>query len=219
MLVLLSEPTFKPPAKAGYFRVGSVTPKKSRALCKPAVEKRKHNYKRGINSAENRQRRSQLSRDLGLNKKSAAIQKLRSARSANGKACHVRDVLISFYNVHNPSKLCEVDKTLERYTGKEEELFTNLAKRYNVNPSIFGIDEEDVDTPVKSNATGAFMAYASSNNTFGSLATPPRASGFGSSATQAPSSDNGRRRNTINSLNTFAGEMRASFAFTEMDCD
>ena len=110
MLVLLSEPTFKPPAKAGYFRVGSVTPKKSRALCKPAVEKRKHNYKRGINSAENRQRRSQLSKDLGINKKSAAIQKLRSASpsvfGANVAATltakvytgTAREMLVAFYN-------------------------------------------------------------------------------------------------------------------------
>ena len=42
-----------------------------------------------------------------------------------------RDRLIAFYQTHNPSKVDTVDATLEKYAGKEEELFEKLNQKYN----------------------------------------------------------------------------------------
>jgi len=50
-----------------------------------------------------------------------------------------RDMLTAFYQQYNPSKLAEVDRLLVKYQGKEEQMFRNLAKKYNLNPSVFGL--------------------------------------------------------------------------------
>eukprot|EP00759_Apiculatamorpha_spiralis_P041657 PhF_6_TR40209/c0_g1_i2/m.59706 len=41
-----------------------------------------------------------------------------------------RDRLIDFYAKHNPSKLNDVDQTLEHFAGREEEMFQLLQERY-----------------------------------------------------------------------------------------
>ena len=56
-----------------------------------------------------------------------------------GEVIILRDKLQEFYQTYNPKKLTEIDKVLEMYAGKGEQLFLNLAKKYNVHPSIFGI--------------------------------------------------------------------------------
>jgi hypothetical protein len=43
-----------------------------------------------------------------------------------------RSRLIEFYQKHNPSKLNDVDSTLQKYKGQEEKLFQNLAIKYKV---------------------------------------------------------------------------------------
>jgi len=50
-----------------------------------------------------------------------------------------RQMLMQFYQQYNPSKLGEVDKVLTKYKGKEEQLFRNLAKKYNLDASAFGL--------------------------------------------------------------------------------
>jgi hypothetical protein len=50
-----------------------------------------------------------------------------------------RNMLLDFYHTHNPTKVNEVDKVLAKYAGNEEQMFLNLAKKYNKDPSIFGI--------------------------------------------------------------------------------
>lgn len=50
-----------------------------------------------------------------------------------------RQMLMQFYQQHNPTKLGEVDKVLVKYRGNEEQLFRNLAKKYNLDPSAFGL--------------------------------------------------------------------------------
>ncbi len=52
---------------------------------------------------------------------------------------HPRDMLLEFYHTHNPTKVNDVDKVLAKYAGNEEQMFLNLAKKYNKDPSIFGI--------------------------------------------------------------------------------
>lgn len=50
-----------------------------------------------------------------------------------------RDLLHSFYQQYNPTKVSEVDKLLVKYQGNEEQMFRNLAKKYNMDPSVFGL--------------------------------------------------------------------------------
>ncbi len=78
-----------------------------------------------------------------------------------------RDILANFYQTHNPSKVGEVDTLLNKYAGREEQMFLNLAKKYNLDPSMFGVSATQ---PTAAPSTGAM--------TFGS----PAPIGFGSSA-------------------------------------
>lgn len=87
-----------------------------------------------------------------------------------------RDMLYEFYATHNPTKVNEVDKLLAKYAGKEEQLFANLAKKYNKDPSIFGI----AATATPTNSAPVFGSPAplgGSTSGFGTAS----AGGFGSS--------------------------------------
>lgn len=50
-----------------------------------------------------------------------------------------RDMLSAFYQKYNPSKVAEVDRILLKYQGKEEQMFRQLANKYNLDPSTFGL--------------------------------------------------------------------------------
>ena len=45
---------------------------------------------------------------------------------------------MAFYQKHNPEKIANVDKTLEKYKGKEEELFVTLQRKYATYPAAAG---------------------------------------------------------------------------------
>ena len=94
-----------------------------------------------------------------------------------------RDLLLQFYQTNNPTKVNEIDKVLAKYAGNEEQLFVNLAKKYNKDPSIFGIA-----TQAQPNATPTFGSPAplggggfGAASTFGGTPAASTASGFGSS--------------------------------------
>jgi hypothetical protein len=55
-----------------------------------------------------------------------------------------RDMLFAFYQKYNPSKVAEVDRLLLKYQGKEEQMFRNLAKKYNLDPAVFGLPSTPV---------------------------------------------------------------------------
>jgi hypothetical protein len=80
-------------------------------------------------------------------------------------------MLVSYYQEHNPSKVNEVDTLLNKYAGREEELFLNLAKKYNLDPSMFGVV---APPPATTPSTGAM--------TFGSPAAMGNTSVFGSAS-------------------------------------
>jgi len=93
-----------------------------------------------------------------------------------------RDILASFYQTHNPSKVNEVDKLLNKYVGREELLFLNLAKKYNLDPSMFGVSAPQ---PAAAQSTGAATfgspaAMGTGANTGFGGASP--AGGFGGSS-------------------------------------
>lgn len=185
------------------------------------------NYKKGINAEENRKHRSSIGTYLRRAKKEKVLTQHRSV-SKNTLGCRrgkytgsAREKLIQFYTDYNPSKVDFVDKTLERYASKEEELFNNLAKRYNVHPTVFGIGVSS--TAFVNSAGGAFASHAGGTHaTFGSLATPKdkaQSSGFGLGSYQQ---HNSKRRTTITSLKTYADDLRASSdrdSDDDMECD
>jgi hypothetical protein len=75
-----------------------------------------------------------------------------AAAKFNGS--HPRDMLLDFYHTHNPIKVNEVDKVLAKYAGNEEQMFLNLAKKYNKDPSIFGITTQASKTTPASGGAG-----------------------------------------------------------------
>lgn len=246
------------------FNIGTVTPKKSRnATKKPSVEKRSVNYKKGINSLENRKlRRTMLgeqrnqdrtrrisqrrrsgennglsgntSTDANNNNNTTKNQQIKPRTEKKVYAGSAKDKLTQFYSDYNPAKVVDVDSMLEQYASKEEELFAKLAKKYNVDPTVFGSSKTTIlttpskfgsgfankrnDTPYISSGN-AFAAYAASPGrvSFGSLATPKKGStifGFGPN-TNKPSifGDNtyksNKGRTTITSLRTYSDGCRA----------
>jgi len=93
-----------------------------------------------------------------------------------------RDILVQFYQTHNPAKVAEVDRILEKYRGKEESLFRNLAARYKLDPSHFGLPA----------ATPPSQGFGSGGSTFG--ATTPlsgASSAFGQTSTLGSGSGSG----------------------------
>jgi len=50
-----------------------------------------------------------------------------------------REILTAFYRKCKPEKVALVDSLLTKYAGKEEKLLRNLAFKYNLHPSTFGI--------------------------------------------------------------------------------
>lgn len=47
-----------------------------------------------------------------------------------------RKLLVPFYKKHNPSKLGEVDKLLDKYKGNEEQMLRNVAYKYQVDATV-----------------------------------------------------------------------------------
>jgi len=93
-----------------------------------------------------------------------------------------REILLAFYQQRNPSKISEVDKLLAKYAGKEELLLRNLAKKYNLDPSLFGLSTAPTPTfgssvPMGQSSAFGQTAPAIGGGGFGSTAP---SSGFGS---------------------------------------
>jgi len=57
-----------------------------------------------------------------------------ASNTDNGDGTSHRQMLIEFYQKYNPSKVNEVDQTLEKFAGREEEMFRKLRLKYNANP-------------------------------------------------------------------------------------
>ena len=90
-------------------------------------------------------------------------------------------MLTAFYQQKDPSKLASIDKFLTKYAGQEDQLFRNLAKKYNIDPSMFG-----VSAAAPAPAAGRFGA-ATSPGGFGQQSTLGGGSLFGSPPATAPS--------------------------------
>jgi len=85
-----------------------------------------------------------------------------NAGTIGGKS--VREILLGFYQQYNPNKVAEVDKVLQKYAGQEEQLFRNLAKKYNIDPSMFGISISNNSTLT---STAGFSGSSTLSSPFG----------------------------------------------------
>mmetsp|Transcript_15304 Transcript_15304/g.44239 ORF Transcript_15304/g.44239 Transcript_15304/m.44239 type:complete len:1601 (+) Transcript_15304:988-5790(+) len=107
----------------------------------------------------------------------------------NGKTA--REMLTAFYQQKDPSKLASIDKFLTKYAGQEDQLFRNLAKKYNIDPSMFGVSAA-APTPAAGGFGGAVtspggfgqQSALGGGSLFGSppVAAAPSAGGFGQTA-------------------------------------
>ena len=88
-----------------------------------------------------------------------------------------REVLVAFYQKYNPSKLHEIDKVLTKYKNEEELLFRNLAKKYNLDPEVFGLPSNPQKSGFGSAGSGGMQGGFGQTTPFGESAS----SGFGSS--------------------------------------
>jgi len=114
-----------------------------------------------------------------------------------------REILFAFYQQRNPSKISDVDKLLTKYAGQEEKLLRNLAKKYNLDPTTFGLTAAPVSAGTTTFGSSSMMGQAATPfgqpptvGTFGSMANQPSQgfSSFGQASQGAtgfgPSSNN-----------------------------
>jgi len=110
-----------------------------------------------------------------------------AASSSRFSGRNPRDILVSFYQTKDPSKLSSVDKILTKYAGNEEKLFLNLAKKYNLDPKEFGVVAPQ-PTVASAQATPSFGSLGMGNNTgFSGGGGPSFGGGGPSGAFSAPS--------------------------------
>lgn len=83
--------------------------------------------------------------DMQLNSNTAAVQDFN------------RNRLAAFYEKYNPEKLSEVDTMLNKYKGREAQLFNALVKKYGPEPG----DSDDEDDEANERKPRANSAYAS----------------------------------------------------------
>lgn len=239
------QPFFSVPA----FNPGKKSPTKPKKRNAKQVENRKNNFKKGIDPDVNRQLRTKIGRNVTkLNKKKTIAQvrtslehqnrtKLNGVDSENPNPNRlgsereiytgtVREKVYTFYTTHNPTKLDEVDRLLAKYSRNEEELLERLAKKYRVDPSVFGIIQSSPTLEGNVVATGPFLTYvgSSTSTTFGSLASPAKwkskSHGFGP-INQIPGGGS-KGRTTLTSLKTHVGDVRTTsdnHSDDDMDCD
>ena len=127
---------------------------------------------------------------FGSNNNATTTGKLFGGRTA-------RDILTAFYQQRNPAKISEIDKLLAKYKGDEEKLLRNLAAKYNIDPSTFGLGpaapsgfgSRPATAFGQSSTIGSSGGFGgiSGGQGFGSFTNPSQSTGFGSFGASAPS--------------------------------
>jgi len=84
--------------------------------------------------------------DGGINDSNAAAAPTSSAAAA--APWTMKERLIAFYTKYQPDKLDGIDGILDKYSGKEDKLFTALVKKYGPEPEdpyYLGLEDSDDD--------------------------------------------------------------------------
>ena len=111
-----------------------------------------------------------------------------SIQSINGP----REMLTAFYQRTNPDKISQVDALLAKYQGNHELMFRNLAKKYNLDPSMFGLSANvPASAGFGQSSAGGTQGYDGTNaspfggaqNSFGQSSSGGTSFGLTSSAT------------------------------------
>jgi len=96
---------------------------------------------------------------------------------------NAREVLQAFYQEKNPQKFSDIDKLLTKYQGNDEALFRNLAKKYNIDPTRFGLSAAAPPAPTFGSSFGQASPLGGGPSPFGgntaSVATPSTSAGGG----------------------------------------
>lgn len=113
---------------------------------------------------------------------SASATQPPAAATFNGK--NARELLTEFYQEKNPAKLHEVDRLLEKYRGNEEALFRNLAQKYKLDPSKFGLSSAPAPIPGTFGSTSPMGTGGLGGSTLfgGAPSTSFGSGGFGSAS-------------------------------------
>ena len=88
--------------------------------------------------------------------------------SSSSAPSSYRDRLVAFYQKYNPDKMNGVDATLEKFKGREEEMFKALVGKYGPEPAATSSSENNnktpsgTNTPVTGNLTSPNTASSSS---------------------------------------------------------
>jgi hypothetical protein len=100
-----------------------------------------------------------------------------------------RELLVAFYQQYNAAKLSDVDMVLQKYEGQEEKLFRNLAHKYKLDPSVFGLSQTSKPTTTTGGFAGGFgqASQLGGGNAFDG-GTPSSALGFGTTSALSASS-------------------------------
>ncbi|GBG32734.1 Hypothetical Protein FCC1311_089592 [Hondaea fermentalgiana] len=101
-----------------------------------------------------------------------------------GGAPNARQRLVEFYQKYNPGKVASVDSTLQRYQGRETQLFAALEKKYGQGSTGFFTSGANGGAPAQGSGgfstTSGFGASSSMGSSgFGGAASSPAPSGGG----------------------------------------
>jgi len=83
--------------------------------------------------------------------------------------------LQAFYREKNPQRISDIDKLLTKYQGNDEALFGNLAKKYNIDPTRFGLSAAPSPAAAFGNTFGQASPLGGGPSPFGSNAVPQQA--------------------------------------------
>jgi len=86
-----------------------------------------------------------------------------------------REMLTEFYERNNPQKVNDVEKLLNKYKGNEEQMFRNLALKYNLKPTEFGLNDGTTPLSATQSTTPIFGSNSAHTLSFGDFATNSKA--------------------------------------------
>lgn len=118
-----------------------------------------------------------------------------------------REVLVAFYQKYNPNRLGEVDKVLVKYKGNEDVMFRNLAKKYNLDPSMFGLPPSPRAPASFGQPSTPSVGFGQGSQPFGGSSTP----GFGQPSSLGASSTFGSPSPAFGSPSAIGGGQPSTF--------
>lgn len=103
-----------------------------------------------------------------------------------------RTRLTEFYSKHNPTKMNDIESTLMKYKGREEEMFKKLEEKYNKNPMTSSFGGGSHNSSSSSSSPSPFgqqqPGFGSTTSSLGTAGMSAQSSPFGQMTGYGPSS-------------------------------